>query len=92
MLRIHFSKQLVFCFLASLCVMGFVCSLDPRKDDQEGTVCGVVNALYSKALNCMTVNRFSHKMFCTVKLEFGIPSVYAFLYSVSVLTSLQELW
>lgn len=78
MVRIYFSKQLVFCFLASLCVIGFVCSLDPPKDYQEGTVRGVVNALYSKARNCMTVNRFSHKLFCTVKLEFGIPSLYAF--------------
>ena len=48
-----FLKQLLFRFLASHCVTGYVSSLDLPKDYQEGTaVPAVVNDLHSKTLNC----------------------------------------
>ena len=76
MLRMPFLKQLLFRFLASHCVTGFVSSFDLPKDYQEGTaVPAVVNDLHSKTLKCMTVNSFSYKMLCTVELGFGVPSL-----------------
>jgi hypothetical protein len=87
-----FLKQLLFSFLASHYVMGFVSSLYLPKDYQEGTsVPAVVNDLHSKTLNCMTGNSFSHKMLCTVELGFGVPSLWVFFYILHVFTILPEL-
>jgi len=92
MLRMPFLMQLLFCFLASHYVTGFVSSLDLPKDYQEGTaVPAVVIDLHSKTLNCMTGNSFSHKMLCTVEFGFGVPSLLVFLYFLHVFAILPEL-
>jgi len=70
-----FLKQLLFRFLASHYVTGFISSLDLPKDCQQGTaVPAVLNDLHSKTLNCATVDSFSHKM-CAVELGLGVPSL-----------------
>jgi len=91
MLRMPFLEQLLFCFLASHYVMGFISFLDLPKGYQVGTaVPAVVNDLHSKTHNCLT-EQLSHKMLCTVELGFRVLSLWLFLYFLHVFTILPEL-